>query len=110
MDTPQSQQDFKEPLLGGATLTAAPQDDESNSSQTETLSQKIEDKLLEATQNTLNTNGEHQVKEKPKLDEDLSTGAVMRRIYSLAIYPIIGMLFHPSYHICNSIILGQMED
>ena len=34
----------------------------------------------------------------------------MKRIFNLAIYPIIGMVFHPAYHICNSIILGSSSD
>lgn len=34
----------------------------------------------------------------------------MKRIFNLAIYPIIGMIFHPAYHICNSIILGHSDD
>ena len=29
-----------------------------------------------------------------------------KRIFVLAIFPIIGMIFHPAYHICNSILLG----
>jgi Na+-driven multidrug efflux pump len=34
----------------------------------------------------------------------------MKKIFSLAIYPIIGMIFHPAYHICNSMILGHSDD
>lgn len=44
------------------------------------------------------------------MDADLSWGVAMKRIFNLAIYPIIGMVFHPAYHICNSIILGHSED
>lgn len=80
-----------------------PHDDESNSSQTETLSQKIEDKLMEAQ---IDPAVVYQEPVKAKIDEDLSTMTVMKRIFNLAIFPIIAMLFHPSYHICNSIILG----
>ncbi|CDW84612.1 na+-driven multidrug efflux pump [Stylonychia lemnae] len=45
-----------------------------------------------------------------KLDQDLTMTSAMKKIFSLAIYPIIGMVFHPAYHICNSIILGHDED
>ena len=34
----------------------------------------------------------------------------MMKIFGLAIYPIIGMIFHPAYHICNSIVLGHSSD
>jgi Na+-driven multidrug efflux pump len=40
----------------------------------------------------------------------LDTCNVMTKIFKFAIFPIIGMIFHPSYHICNSIILGHSED
>jgi Na+-driven multidrug efflux pump len=31
-------------------------------------------------------------------------------IFKLAIFPIIGMIFHPAYHIINTILLGHMPD
>lgn len=34
----------------------------------------------------------------------------MKKIFNLAIYPIIGMMFHPAYHIANSIVLGHSAD
>ena len=34
----------------------------------------------------------------------------MNKIFGLAIFPIIGMIFHPAYHIFNSIILGSNPD
>lgn len=32
---------------------------------------------------------------------------MLKRICSLAVYPIIGMIFHPAYSIANTIILSE---
>lgn len=34
----------------------------------------------------------------------------LKRIFSLAIFPIIGMVFHPTYQIVNSSIMGRTGD
>ncbi|CDW78129.1 multidrug and toxin extrusion protein 2 [Stylonychia lemnae] len=49
-------------------------------------------------------------KRESKDDEDLSFWKVMRQITDLSIYPIVGMLFHPAYHLVNTVILGQDDD
>ena len=42
--------------------------------------------------------------------KELTYGGAMKRILMLAMWPMIGNLFHPAYHICNAIILGQKTD
>ena len=34
----------------------------------------------------------------------------MKGIFTLGMWPMIGNMFHPAYHLTNSIILGQKED
>jgi Na+-driven multidrug efflux pump len=36
-----------------------------------------------------------------------STQAMLKKISGLAIYPIIGMIFHPAYLICNAIVFND---
>eukprot|EP00347_Sterkiella_histriomuscorum_P022093 403331703 len=45
-----------------------------------------------------------------KNEENLDLCHVMGKIFRLAIFPIIGMIFHPAYSIFNSIALGRNED
>eukprot|EP00347_Sterkiella_histriomuscorum_P010943 403374339 len=54
--------------------------------------------------------GPIQQKAQQVFETKFDTYSVMKRIFNLAIYPIIGMVFHPAYHICNSIILGHSDD
>eukprot|EP00347_Sterkiella_histriomuscorum_P003491 403364095 len=42
--------------------------------------------------------------------EDLSFGHVFKQIINLSTYPIISMLFHPGYHMINTIMIGRMEN
>lgn len=42
-------------------------------------------------------------------EEHLDFLSCMRTISSMAIFPIIGMMFHPAYHIINSAILGKID-
>jgi len=43
-----------------------------------------------------------------KIDTTI-TGA-LKTIFNLSMYPILGMLFHPAYHIINTSVLGQMDN
>lgn len=35
---------------------------------------------------------------------------MLKKISSLAIWPIIGMIFHPAYQICNTIIFREKKE
>jgi Na+-driven multidrug efflux pump len=43
-------------------------------------------------------------------NDELEMIPALKKISSLAIFPIIGMIFHPAYILINTVILGQMED
>ncbi len=51
------------------------------------------------------------IKDSRKISEDdkLDFISCMKTISKLAIFPIIGMMFHPAYHIINSAILGKID-
>ena len=43
-------------------------------------------------------------------NEPITHIIAIKRIFALAIWPVLGMILHPAYHIVNTIILGRNED
>jgi ABC-type nitrate/sulfonate/bicarbonate transport system permease component len=45
----------------------------------------------------------------PQVVEDKlePTSQMLRKIGGLAVYPIIGMIFHPAYLICNTVVFSD---
>ena len=50
------------------------------------------------------------VKAGPPVDEIESTPAMLKKIMSLALFPIIGMVFHPAYIIYNTAAFKDYKD
>ena len=60
----------------------------------------ILDPLIKDIENSTNTQESH------LSDFDGSTGKALLKIFNLSIAPIIGMIFHPMYHLINTMLLG----